>query len=134
MTPPANTYFAAVGPALRILRARAKLSGTAVARSAAMGKSQLSKYETGRELPRMETLAKILDATGVEPLWFFYLVHQLSREDFTESLRSDLFRLRSGAGSPLAPSEEEGFRRHLETLFDLHSAVLKARIGDERSQ
>lgn len=124
---PASGYFAEVGRALRLVRGRSKRTLTAVAKSAGLTKSQLSKYETSRELPKMQVLAQVLDSLGVEPLWFFYLVHQLSREDLAAGLQVDLLLL-PGAGSPLAPDEKESFRRHLDTLLELHVTVVRARL------
>ena len=76
----ATPFFRQLSMALQVFRGRAGLSAAQAARKARVGKSQISKYETGKESPKIETLARILDALEVEPLWFFYLMHQLSRE------------------------------------------------------
>ena len=39
-----------------------------------MGKSQVSKYESGRELPKLHTLAALLEAVGVGVFEFWYIV------------------------------------------------------------
>ena len=124
--PPALDCFAELGRALRILRDRAKLSITVLAGQAEMGKSQLSKYETGVELPKLETLARLLDALEVEPLGLFHLMHQLSREQPGDSLKADL--LFANAGRLLETRESESFRRLLESVFELHSAVVEGRL------
>ena len=120
------TYFAELGRALRIFRDRAKLTGAEVAERAEMGKAQLSKYEIGAELPNLRTLAKLLDALEIEPLWFFYLMHQLSHGQSLEALKADL--LRSDAGPLFSAGEPEAFRRLLESTFELHAAVIAGRL------
>jgi transcriptional regulator with XRE-family HTH domain len=52
-------------------------SQLALSRRARIGKSQLCKYERGRELPKMETLEKVLSALEVPPISFFYTVAML---------------------------------------------------------
>jgi len=42
-----------------------------------VGKSQVSKYESGKELPKLETLGKLLDVLGSDPLTLFYTAHLL---------------------------------------------------------
>jgi len=69
--------FAEFGRALRALRESAGLSQAALARKAGIGKSQESKYESGKELPKLETLGKVLEALGTDPLTFFYTAHLL---------------------------------------------------------
>lgn len=130
-------YFSQLGPALRLARDRAKVTAAAVARRAGIGKSQLSKYENGRELPRMDSLAKVLDALGVDPLWLFYMMHLLSRDraaGFTpgeqpvDALRVDLLLLRGGVASSVSQGEADGFRRVLDSLLDLHTLIVEERI------
>lgn len=72
-------FFSQLGLALIILRAKAGLSARGLAAKAGVGTSQLSKYENGRESPKLETLARLLGALNVEPLAFFYLMRLLHR-------------------------------------------------------
>lgn len=67
--------FKNLGMALRVLRDRAGLSQSGLARRAGMGKSQMSRYENGKELPRLESLERLLQTLGTGPLAFFQLVH-----------------------------------------------------------
>jgi transcriptional regulator with XRE-family HTH domain len=129
---PLPTFFAELGPALRLLREKERVSAAAVATRAGVGKSQLSKYETGRELPKMDTLARILEVLDVEPLWFFYMMHVLSREKPVEQLGAELIRLRGGPGKALSREETEGFKRALDNLLDLHQAVVLAHLRATR--
>lgn len=121
-------FFSELGLGIRLFREKAKLTNAALAAASGIGKSQLSKYETGREFPKLDTLAKILDVLGVSPLWFFYMMHQLHREPVTGLQPLDLFAVASAA-SPLSAQETSAFSRIFQDLFDLHAAVLEARYS-----
>jgi len=69
--------FAELGRTLRDLREAIGLTQAALARKAGVGKSQLSKYEQGKELPKLETLERLLTALGADPLTLFYTEHLL---------------------------------------------------------
>jgi transcriptional regulator with XRE-family HTH domain len=71
--------FANLGPALARLRGHRGQSQDAVARAAGIGKSQLSKYESGKELPKMESLERVLAALGFGQLDFFYALLLVDR-------------------------------------------------------
>lgn len=60
--------FRNLGLALQTLRQLREQSQSAVADAAGIGKSQLSKYENGKELPRLDSLAKVLHVLGCSPL------------------------------------------------------------------
>ena len=64
-------YFANLGKALSLLRELRGKSQAELARGAGIGKSQLSKYENGRELPRLDSLEKVLMALGIGYVEFF---------------------------------------------------------------
>jgi len=72
--------FAELGRTLRDLREAAGLSQAEVARKAGMGKSQLSKYERGKELPKLESLERLLAVLGTDPLTLFYTEHLLRHQ------------------------------------------------------
>ena len=69
--------FSELGRTLRVLRESKGLSQSGLARTAGMGKSQVSKYESGKELPKLESLARLLQALDAEPLMLFYTAHLL---------------------------------------------------------
>lgn len=69
--------FANLGRTLALLREMRGYSQLALSREARIGKSQLSKYENGRELPKLETLERVLAVLGVQPISFFYTVAML---------------------------------------------------------
>ena len=119
--------FEHLGPALRLLRERAGLSQTRLARQAGMSKSQLSKYETGRELPRLDSLARLLRALEVRPLWLFYLVDLLDQPEAGESLPRHA-PLQAGPSPFLAPAEEAAFRSLFDQLLGFYRHSIEARV------
>ena len=86
--------FDNLGRALALLREMRGLSQMALSRRARIGKSQLSKYERGRELPKLDTLERLLGVLEVSPLSFFYTLAML--DDLLE-------KLDAGADRRLAP-------------------------------
>jgi len=58
--------FSYVGLAIRLLRSRASLTQGALAEIAIVTKSQVSKYEGGRQRPTLDTLDRIMTALGVD--------------------------------------------------------------------
>lgn len=90
--------FANLGPALLRLRKLRGKSQSWVAQRARMGKSQLSKYEAGKELPRLETLERVLASLDVGSLEVFYTIHLLDRpakKDPSEDVQAAFDRLTS---------------------------------------
>lgn len=81
--PPAgrSQHAMRLGEQIRTLRSRAGLSGTALARSASISRSVLSRIERGLVSPSIETLARIARALGVAMAQFF--LDQDRRRDFS---------------------------------------------------
>lgn len=119
--------FENLGAALRLLREQAGLSQTRVAREAGMSKSQLSKYETGRELPKLDSLARILRALGVQPLWLFYIADMLGSQEPGNSLPAHAL-LQAGESSLLHPAEEAAFRSLFDQLLSFYRHSIEARV------
>ena len=71
--------FANLGPALLRLRKLRGKSQAEVAQDALTGKSQLSKYETGKELPKLDSLERVLAVLDVGHVEFFYSLFLLDR-------------------------------------------------------
>ncbi|HWN41137.1 MAG TPA: helix-turn-helix transcriptional regulator [Thermoanaerobaculia bacterium] len=69
--------FGNFGRTLALLREMRGYSQLALSREARIGKSQLSKYENGRELPKLETLERVLSVLDIQPISFFYTVAML---------------------------------------------------------
>ena len=69
--------FVNLGRTLGLLRELRGKSQAHVAREAGIGKSQLSKYENGKELPKLDSLEKVLNALNVGHFEFFYTLYLL---------------------------------------------------------
>jgi transcriptional regulator with XRE-family HTH domain len=76
---PAMAMFGNLGRTLSLLRELRGKSQARVAREAGIGKSQLSKYENGKELPKLDSLEKVLIALRVGYFEFFYTLHLVDR-------------------------------------------------------
>jgi transcriptional regulator with XRE-family HTH domain len=117
--------FAHLGPALVLLRELRGKSQARVAREAGIGKSQLSQYETGKDLPKLDSLEKVLTAFDVGHLKLFSML------DLVDRRAADLFPQRCGpraVPSGVLPEEmTAAFHRALTVLLELHQQVL----GDE---
>lgn len=71
--------FLHLGRTLSLLRELRGKSQAGVAREAGIGKSQLSKYENGKELPKLDSLEKVLKALKVGYFEFFYTLYLVDR-------------------------------------------------------
>jgi len=120
--------FEQLGPALRLLRERAGLSQTQVARLAGMGKSQLSMYENGKDLPKLDSLARILEVLEVRPLWFFYIVDLLGQPKTRESFPAEAL-LQAGPNPFFAPRQEAAFRGLFDQLLGFYRHSIEASLG-----
>src|SRR3954463_11248292 len=67
--------------ALTLIREMRGKSQSALARMAGIGKSQMSKYERGRELPKLDTLAPILEALEIGVFEFWYTVYLIDLDE-----------------------------------------------------
>ena len=123
--------FRHLGLTISVLRGLRGMSQAQVAREAGIGKSQLSKYENGKELPKLDSLGKILTVLDVTPLGFFYTQHFLDRrrkaldgepaEGEPNLLPYDL--------SILSLKTQKRIRNLMEDVFSLHEALLEERAG-----
>lgn len=73
-----------------------------MAREAGIGKSQLSKYENGKELPKLDSLEKVLIVLEVGHFEFFYTLYLVDRR------AADLNR-GSGKGPDRGANREPSF-------------------------
>ncbi len=71
--------FTNLGRTLSLLRELRGKSQARVAREAGIGKSQLSKYENGKELPKLDSLEKVLIVLEVGHFEFFYTLYLVDR-------------------------------------------------------
>jgi transcriptional regulator with XRE-family HTH domain len=90
--------FTNLGRTLSLLRELRGKSQARVAREAGIGKSQLSKYENGKELPKLDSLEKVLNALDVGHFEFFYTLYLVDRR------AADLARDAEGGGAA-APAD-----------------------------
>jgi transcriptional regulator with XRE-family HTH domain len=125
--------FMNLGKTLGLLRELRGKSQARVAREAGIGKSQLSKYENGKELPKLDSLEKVLKALGVGHFEFFYTLYLvdrradgLARGDVGESLVEELCMppLLSGTAL-LSQTTDQGFTRVFTDLLQLYRTVFE---------
>jgi transcriptional regulator with XRE-family HTH domain len=117
--------FRNLGKTLTLLRQLRSKSQALLAREAGVAKSQLSKYESGRELPRLDSLEKLLGALDIGVNEFFYTLTMVNeRGAALASLEpsGERFRLSllSAGGSLLRVDAEKAFSRLLILVLDLH--------------
>ena len=94
--------FRDIGKALAILRQQKGLTQAQLADRCGMGRPQVSRYESGRELMKLETLEKILGTLRVEPDDFFRFLSSLDesggpretreRDRIDDRMLADAFR------------------------------------------
>lgn len=122
--------FRHLGLTISVLRGLRRKSQAQVAREAGVGKSQLSKYENGRELPKLESLGKILAVLEVTPLGFFHTQDLLDR-------RRKALDGEPAAGEPnllpydlsiLSRRTQQRIRNLMGDVFSLHEALLEERV------
>ena len=129
--------FANLGRTLRLLRELRSKSQGQVAREAGIGKSQLSKYESGKELPKLDSLEKVLRVLQIGHFEFFYTLHLVDRRaeeiapgadperpaeaplDLPEAIRDERLYLRTLlAANPLFPvGMDEAFSKVFSDLL-----------------
>jgi transcriptional regulator with XRE-family HTH domain len=103
--------FGNLGRTLSLLRELRGKSQALVARQAGIGKSQLSKYENGKELPKLDSLEKVLGVLEVGQFEFFYTLYLVDRR------AADLSLSRDPAQEDLKSEEFLGFGLPEEPLF-----------------
>lgn len=130
-----------LGKALGLLREVRGKSQSIVANEAGIGKSQLSKYENGKELPKLDSLEKVLNALEVGHFEFFYTLHMVDcrAEDLTAEEGEDGGPREDGAPSSglpplsalnrgtslLSPGTEQAFARLFAELLSLYRTLFE---------
>jgi transcriptional regulator with XRE-family HTH domain len=116
------------GKALTLLRELRGLRQAEVARAAGQGKSQISKYENGKELPRLGSLMKVLESMGYTYSDFFSTLALIDEHEAAlVGGRASLGPLGSGTLSEL-------FAKIVAALFELQQAFTKALLGLDRGR
>ena len=109
--------FANLGRTLSLLRELRGKSQARVAREAGIGKSQLSKYENGKELPKLDSLEKVLNALQVGYFEFYYTLHLVDRR------AADLGRAEERAASAHPAGLASGDPLYMPPLYDGNSLL-----------
>jgi transcriptional regulator with XRE-family HTH domain len=119
--------FENLGPALGLLREVRKLSQAEVARRARIGTSQLSKYESGKELPKLDSLEKVLNVYGVGADGLFTVVRVIDGWAATMGTeRKQEAALLSLLPSTSFPEVDQTFGLLLADLLRLQRSMLEA--------
>jgi transcriptional regulator with XRE-family HTH domain len=126
MNAPETSHFQNLGLAIKVLRELTGVHQARLARMASMGKSQLSKYETGKELPKLESLDKILVALKASPLALFLVVQFLDRIKCGSP--PDLLCLGTPLGPLVSNTEEEAFTSFMRSVYGLFQAKAESRL------
>lgn len=122
-----SSMFSRLGTTLRILREEAGLAQAEVARRAGIGKSQLSQYELGKRLPKLESLERILEGLGTDPLTLFYTAHLLQhRADISPT--AVVLTTKVLDDSPLAI-----FRRPFEQFLEAYEVLVATRVESSKT-
>jgi transcriptional regulator with XRE-family HTH domain len=115
--------FQNLGVAISVLRERKGENQRQLAEAAGVGKSQLSKYESGQELPRLDSLARLLEALGVGYDSFF---STLALIDWAMSGQTrDSLPLLPGLA---LEDTDQAFSELLRAVMVLHHACVNNRI------
>lgn len=123
---PQGNLFRHVGLALSTLRELKGQSQVEVAERAGLGKSQLSKYENGKELPKLESLGKVLNVLGSDPFGFFYVVRML--DIVRDPDAAELMLLAAPHHPLLSTAEERAFEKVTRELLGLFKALIHSRL------
>lgn len=128
----ARGLFRNLGTTLQLMRGLRRKSQGWVARQAGIGKGQLSKYETGKELPKLESLSKVLAVLEVGHLEFFYTLHFIDQQaasggGFRSSQQVPAAAAVTEApppGRPQLDAPRGGPRLHAETTQEAFTTLL----------
>jgi transcriptional regulator with XRE-family HTH domain len=130
--PKAKTgQFENLGRALGLLRELRGLSQAALARRAGVGKSQISKYEGGRELPKLGSLERLLEILDVRQDAFFSIIAMLDglHEHVSAKPGAPLVTLTVVPSLRSVSPLDEAFAAAFQTLLALHRSVLEILVN-----
>jgi len=137
--------FKNIGKALAMARRERGLTQAQLADRSGMSRPQVSRYEAGRELMKLETLEKILRTLTVEPDDFFRFLRSLDDGDIPRQVRAgdriddrmlaDAFRDLHGAIDGLRQVVERAVDpdTRVAAIENLHSAIEGLRKVVERA-
>jgi transcriptional regulator with XRE-family HTH domain len=124
--------FTRLGPTLTLIRELRGKSQSRVAREAKIGKSQLSKYERGKEMPKLESLEKVLSALEVGYLDLFYALEVIDRRAADLAQKDWRSPLPSNFRTTLFPNEvNEAFNNLMTDVLNLFGAALSESVAED---
>ena len=120
--------FENLGKALGLVRELRGMTQVETARAAGTGKSQLSKYEKSKELPKLDSLEKILQVLDVGYFEFFCTLRLV--DDWATSMgtgrpMSPPLILQQACSSILDPTTQAAFQTVLGDCLKLHAHVVE---------
>jgi transcriptional regulator with XRE-family HTH domain len=133
MPPASQSMLDNLGRALFLLRELRSLSRATVASRAGISKRRLTDYENGKEIPKLVSLASVLEVLDVSFFEFFYtllVVDQRSKTLGTAPLPWPAI-IAKGASS-LDPETIAAFQQVLGDVFGLFQRVLLEALGAPR--
>lgn len=123
---PEISLFQDLGLALRILRELKGIKQAELAKRTGMGKSQISKYENGKELPKFESLEKVLRFLEYSPLSLFYVNDFFGR--MREGAAPDLRFWEASLSPVFSNTEGERVMRLICDLLELYQATGETKL------
>jgi transcriptional regulator with XRE-family HTH domain len=122
--------FSNLGRTLSLLRELRGKSQARVAREAGIGKSQLSKYENGKELPKLDSLEKVLSALKVGYFEFFYTLYLVDRRAADLSRQEEFFHQEyvlplARGQSVLSDHTDQAFSQVVMDLLQLYRRIFE---------
>jgi transcriptional regulator with XRE-family HTH domain len=121
-----SRHFRNLGKALVILRELRHMSQRRLARSTHGSTSQLSKYETGKALPKLETIERFLDALDITSLDLFYMMAHIDGWERRIDEKQGVWVL-PGSGI-LTTRVSRSLREIVENLFAIQSEFVSERL------
>lgn len=123
--------------ALALIRELRGHSQSEIARRAGIGKSRISKYEGGKDLPRLDTLANLLSALEVGIFEFWYTVYlidlgeeQLDFKEETGTLTQRLPPLPISGPGLLSNEADTAFKRLMEEVMKVYHQMNAEKLRD----
>lgn len=114
-----------LGRALHLIMSYRGVSQASLAAAAKIGKSQLSNYLNGRELPKLDSLRRVAQALDVGFVEIFTLMEELDR--IREGLSSHDLSLLGRSSSTLMPEDlQEAIKRLALDVLHVQRTYLAA--------
>jgi len=118
-----GTMFSNLGPTLVLLRELRGKSQIRLAQEAGLPKSVLSLYETGGQLPKLDSLERVLEALKIEPVELFSTLEMVDRRAAALDAPDGAFPLLRS--SLLSEQLVQGFNSLLLCLLALRGSLLR---------